>query len=120
MTSRILRPTRRGVLQGLGASAIASGLATPALASGRPIKIGFVTPQTGPLAIFAEPDDFVLNQFRSQLADGLMINGTKHPVEFIVKDSQSSSRSSFLRMRSISSPPLRRPTPPTLSQTRRS
>ncbi|NRB05694.1 MAG: ABC transporter substrate-binding protein [Rhodobacteraceae bacterium] len=91
MTSRILRPTRRGVLQGLGASAIASGLATPALASGRPIKIGFVTPQTGPLAIFAEPDDFVLNQFRSQLADGLMINGTKHPVEFIVKDSQSSS-----------------------------
>ena len=117
MTSRILRPTRRGVLQGLGASAIASGLATPALASGRPIKIGFVTPQTGPLAIFAEPDDFVLNQFRSQLADGLMINGTKHPVEFIVKDSQSrSNRASSVAQELI----FRRPTPPTLSQTRRS
>lgn len=91
MTHSLIKPSRRSVLKGIGATALAGGLATPALASGRPIKIGFVTPQTGPLAIFAEPDDFVLGQFRSQLADGLMINGTKHPVEFIVKDSQSSS-----------------------------
>ncbi|NOD93166.1 ABC transporter substrate-binding protein [Ruegeria sp. HKCCD4884] len=91
MTNRLFRPTRRGVLQGIGASALVSGLATPALASGRPIKIGFVTPQTGPLAIFAEPDNFVLGQFRKELEGGLMINGAKHPVEFIVKDSQSSS-----------------------------
>jgi len=96
MPKRFKQPTRRKVLQGLGASALgasafASGFAAPALASGRPIKIGFVTPQTGPLAIFAEPDDFVLGQFRKALEGGLMINGTKHPVEFIVKDSQSSS-----------------------------
>ena len=91
MTRTFISPNRRTVLKGLGATAMATGLATPALAKARPIKIGFVTPQTGPLAIFAEPDNFVLNQFRTQLADGLMINGTKHPVEFIVKDSQSSS-----------------------------
>lgn len=91
MPARLITPNRRQVVQGLGATALVGGLATPALASRRPIKIGFVTPQTGPLAIFAEPDDFVLNQFRTQLADGLMINGTRHPVEFIVKDSQSSS-----------------------------
>ncbi|MEM1401054.1 MAG: ABC transporter substrate-binding protein [Pseudomonadota bacterium] len=84
--------SRRTVLKGVGATALASsGLAAPAIAQSRPIKIGFVTPQTGPLAIFAEPDEFVLNQFRTQLADGLSINGSKHPVEFIVKDSQSSS-----------------------------
>ena len=91
MNRQLITPTRRTVLKGLGAATLSTGLAAPALASGRPIKIGFVTPQTGPLAIFAEPDDFVLGQFRNQLADGLMINGTKHPVEFIVKDSQSSS-----------------------------
>lgn len=82
---------RRTVLKGMGAAALASAFPMPAIAQARTLKIGFVTPQTGPLAIFAEPDDFVLNQFRTQLADGLMINGTRHPVEFIVKDSQSSS-----------------------------
>lgn len=83
--------SRRTVLKGIGATALASGLASPAIARTRPIRIGFVTPQTGPLAIFAEPDAFVLDQFRTRLGDGLMINGTRHPVEFIVKDSQSSS-----------------------------
>ncbi len=91
MTNFFRSPSRRTVLKGLGATAFANGLAAPALAQGRPIKIGFVTPQTGPLAIFAEPDNFVLNQFKKQLQGGLMINGSKHEVEFVVKDSQSSS-----------------------------
>ena len=85
---------RREVLRGagaLGATVASAGLASPALAQSRPIKIGFVTPKTGPLAIFAEPDDFVLNQFRAALAEGLRINGARHPIEFVVKDSQSSS-----------------------------
>ncbi|MCB1355281.1 MAG: ABC transporter substrate-binding protein [Maritimibacter sp.] len=88
------RFTRRGFLQATGATGLvtaAGGLGTPALAQGKPIKIGFVTPQTGPLAIFAEPDAFTLESFAKQIGDGIMINGTKHPVEFIVKDSQSSS-----------------------------
>lgn len=91
MKKHFITPSRRTVLKGLGASALTSGLAAPALASTRPIKIGFVTPQTGPLAIFAESDTFVLNQFKKQLEGGLMINGSKREVEFIVKDSQSSS-----------------------------
>jgi branched-chain amino acid transport system substrate-binding protein len=74
-----------------GLAASASGLALPAYAANKPIKIGFVTPQTGPLAIFAEPDAFTLAQFKKKIGDGIMINGAKHPVEFIVKDSQSSS-----------------------------
>ncbi|WP_371158294.1 ABC transporter substrate-binding protein [Jannaschia sp. 2305UL9-9] len=78
-----------------GASAAALGAAAvlprPALAAGRTVRIGFVTPQTGPLAVFAEPDAFVLSQFRNGLSDGLDIAGTVHPVEIIVRDSQSSS-----------------------------
>ncbi len=75
---------------GRGALALAStALATPALARERIVKIGFVSPRSGPLAVFAEPDDFVLGQFREGLKDGLKIGGKTYPVEFVVKDSQS-------------------------------
>ncbi|MGB0747558.1 MAG: ABC transporter substrate-binding protein [Magnetospiraceae bacterium] len=86
--------TRRDFVKGVGAAGVlaaTSGLAAPAIAAPKTIKIGFVTPQTGPLAIFAEPDAFVLDQFKKKIGDGIMINGAKHPVEFIVKDSQSNS-----------------------------
>ncbi len=74
-----------------GAAFATSRFPMPALAQAKPIKIGFVSPQTGPLAIFAEPDAFTLQQFAKKIGDGIMINGSKHPVEFIVKDSQSNS-----------------------------
>ncbi|MDJ0880912.1 MAG: ABC transporter substrate-binding protein [Gammaproteobacteria bacterium] len=86
--------TRRDFLKMAGAAGIATasaGLSAPAIAAPKTLKIGFVSPQTGPLAIFAEPDAFMLNQFAKQIGAGLMINGTRHPVEFIVKDSQSNS-----------------------------
>jgi len=85
--------SRRGFIKATGATGLiaASGLASPALAKAKKLKIGFVTPQTGPLAIFAEPDQFTLNQFAKKIGDGLMINGSKHEIEFIVKDSQSNS-----------------------------
>ena len=77
----------RGALA-LGAAAL---LPRAARAEDRVIRIGFVTPQTGPLAVFAEPDNFVLEQFRKGLAGGLEINGETWAVEIIVKDSQSNS-----------------------------
>jgi branched-chain amino acid transport system substrate-binding protein len=60
-----------------------------AFAAGRTVKIGYVTPRTGPLAPFAEADAFVIDQFKSQFGTGIAINGVKYPVEIIVKDSQS-------------------------------
>tara|TARA_R110000751_G_scaffold234229_3_gene335527 strand:+ start:149954 stop:151237 length:1284 start_codon:yes stop_codon:yes gene_type:complete len=86
--------TRRTVLRTAGAAgalAAIGGFPMPAIAKPKTIRIGFVTPQTGPLAIFAEPDRFVLEQFKTAIGNGVMINGSKHPVEFIVKDSQSNS-----------------------------
>lgn len=56
---------------------------------GRTIKIGYVSPQTGPLAAFGEADQFVLDTITELLADGIEINGVTHPIEIIVKDSQS-------------------------------
>jgi branched-chain amino acid transport system substrate-binding protein len=57
----------------------------------RTIKIGLVTPTTGPLAAFSEPDAFVLREFKKAMAGGIKIGGHVHGVEVIVKDSQSSS-----------------------------
>lgn len=60
-----------------------SGLAMPAIAQGTKIKLGYVTPQTGPLAAFAEADAFIIDGFRAAAqAAGL-------DIDVIVKDSQS-------------------------------
>jgi branched-chain amino acid transport system substrate-binding protein len=59
-------------------------------AKGRAIKLGYVSPQTGPLAGFGEADSFILDGVRAALKDGLMIGGTSYPVTIIAKDSQSS------------------------------
>ncbi len=88
MTNRI---SRRDFGRGAAAIAGLAALPTRAFAAGDTIKIGFVTPQTGPLAVFAESDAFVLEQFRTALSDGLEIAGKTYNIEIIVKDSQSSS-----------------------------
>jgi branched-chain amino acid transport system substrate-binding protein len=83
--------SRRTVLKGMGAAA-AGTLATPAIAQSRPLKVGFVHPETGPLGAVAGGNDFVLSNVRNALANGLaMDGGTNRAVEIIVKDSQSSS-----------------------------
>src|SRR5215468_4047710 len=73
-----------------GGMALAAPVAAPAVrAQAKPIKLGYVSPQTGPLAAFAEADNFVLGQFRQAMASGMSIGNQKRPVEVIVKDSQS-------------------------------
>ena len=87
--------SRRQVLKTIGGTGVglAAGglLSAPAVHAAKAFKIGFVTPQTGPLAIFAEPDEFVLAQIREAVKGGINVSGTSYPVEIIVKDSQSSS-----------------------------
>jgi branched-chain amino acid transport system substrate-binding protein len=59
--------------------------------SGRTIKIGYVTPETGSLAPFGQADAFVIQQIRQYLTKvgGVRIGGKRYPVEIITKDSQS-------------------------------
>jgi branched-chain amino acid transport system substrate-binding protein len=89
---------RRLALKGLGATALVGGIEVLAKASeaaaatkSKTIKIGYVTPSTGPLADFAGPDKFVISLIRasSQFAKGMTIGGTKYKIQVIVKDSQS-------------------------------
>lgn len=57
------------------------------------VTVGYVTPQTGPLAAFGEADAFVLAQMESYFADNpLTIGGEEHVVEILVKDSASDSQ----------------------------
>jgi len=87
------KPTRRRFLQlsgaGLGAAALAGAIGRPALAKDKVIRLGYVSPQTGPLAPFAEADAFVVGGVREALKGGLTIGGKSYPVEIVVKDSQS-------------------------------
>ena len=76
--------TRRKFLHSTAATGLtlaASGLAAPAIAQGAKIKLGYVSPQSGPLAGFAESDAYNIEAFLASEA------GKNFDV--IVKDSQS-------------------------------
>ncbi len=62
----------------------------PAEAQSRVIKIGHVSPRTGPLAGFGEADNFILEQVRALLGKGIQVAGKTYRVQIISKDSQSS------------------------------
>jgi branched-chain amino acid transport system substrate-binding protein len=91
--SRVAGMTRREALMGLGGAAatfgLSSSLAAPALAGENVLRIGYISPQTGPVAPFAESDPFMLKQVREVLAKGLTINGTTYQVEIHDVDDQS-------------------------------
>ena len=83
---------RRRVLQGMAGGIAAAGGLTwfgPAVHAAKTIKIGYVSPKSGPLAAFAEADDFVLGEFRKVVKDGLKLESQVYQVEVVTKDSQS-------------------------------
>jgi branched-chain amino acid transport system substrate-binding protein len=58
------------------------------------IKIGFVSPRTGPAAGFGEPDAYALGLARNAFASGLDIGGKHYDVQIIDKDGQSNPQRS--------------------------
>jgi branched-chain amino acid transport system substrate-binding protein len=53
------------------------------------IKVGFISPRSGPLAGFGEGDPFVLDLARKTLAKGFAIGGKTYAVEVVDRDTQS-------------------------------
>ncbi|MXX88925.1 MAG: ABC transporter substrate-binding protein [Boseongicola sp. SB0665_bin_10] len=86
-----LGTTRRRVLGGLATTVAAPALlaSTRAYAANPTIRVGHVSPRTGPLAGFAEADEHVLQGIEAAFADGISNNGKSYGVEIISKDSQS-------------------------------
>ena len=78
---------RRHFTQAMAATAAVG--ATPLAWANDTVKIGYVSPQTGPLAPFGEADRWVIDQMKTAFKDGIVIGGKKHAVEIVLKDSQS-------------------------------
>jgi len=87
--------TRRAFISsagyGAGALALAAPLSwsAPAFAADGALKVGFVSPLTGPLAGFGQTDPYILSLVRKALEPGVMIGGKRYSVEIIDKDTQS-------------------------------
>ena len=95
--------SRRTLLRGTGAGALALGAGGMLAACGSGLKgsgpsgstgtitIGFITPLTGSLAGFASGDKFVLSQIRQSpvYKNGIKIGGKTYKIAINVQDSQS-------------------------------
>lgn len=71
-----------------GAALALSGRAAFAQ-SGDTLKVGFISPRTGPLGGFGETDGYVLDLARKALANGLQVGGKTWKVEILDQDTQS-------------------------------
>jgi branched-chain amino acid transport system substrate-binding protein len=90
MSHETYKRQRRAVIRAASASGVT--LALPVLASAqsaRALKIGYVSPQTGPLAPFGEADKWVIAGLGPTLKEGVAVAGRKHAVSVVLKDSQS-------------------------------
>src|SRR5215472_14439799 len=95
--------TRRSMLRGVGAGAVATGAGgvlaacssgskgSTAASSTSTITLGYVAPFTGSLSGFASADHFVIDTIRNSpgYATGFSVGGKTYPVNIIVTDSQS-------------------------------
>ncbi|MGY3234142.1 MULTISPECIES: ABC transporter substrate-binding protein [unclassified Bradyrhizobium] len=89
----IADPARRDFLKAAAALTAGATLGSTGrawAAADKKIRVGYISPKTGPFAPFAEADDFILDQVRKSLAGGLTVGGSKYEVEIIARDDQSS------------------------------
>lgn len=78
--------------QGVSETAGATTTASAGVESGEEIKLGFVTPLTGPKAAFGIPDKYCKERAEEAIGDGLVCgDGKKHPVTISMLDCQSDS-----------------------------
>ncbi|MBB3523784.1 ABC transporter substrate-binding protein [Rhizobium sp. BK456] len=82
--------TRRSFIASAAAGSAALALSgRTAFADGDTLKVGFISPRTGPLGGFGETDGYVLDLARKALANGLQAGGKTWKVEILDQDTQS-------------------------------
>ena len=81
-------PSRRQMVAGLGAAAIATA-GGRAFAADGVLKVGFISPRTGPLGGFGQTDGYVLDVARKALVKGFAAAGNTYDVQIIDQDTQS-------------------------------
>ncbi|HWT56669.1 MAG TPA: ABC transporter substrate-binding protein [Rhizobium sp.] len=83
--------TRRSFIASAAAGTAALALSgrTAFAESGDTLKVGFISPRTGPLGGFGETDGYVLDLARKALANGLQVGGKTWKVDILDQDTQS-------------------------------
>lgn len=83
--------TRRSFIASAAAGSAALALSgrTAFAESGDTLKVGFISPRTGPLGGFGETDGYVLDLARKALANGLQVGGKTWKVDILDQDTQS-------------------------------
>jgi branched-chain amino acid transport system substrate-binding protein len=84
-----------------GAAALAGCGTSSPLGDRQTVRLGYVSPQSGTLSAFGEADSFVLEGVNGAFRNGLQIGGRSHPVEILVRDSQSSPERAGLVARDL-------------------
>lgn len=115
--------SRRQVLIGGAVAGAALMLGSPSiLAAGasEEIRVGWISPQSGGLALLANQDPYILQLARDALAKGITVHGKRYRVTILERDSQSSpARASQLAQELISQQHvqliLAQPTPETVN-----
>ena len=75
--------SRRALIVGAGVGGVAlatTGRGAFAADAEKVLKVGFISPRSGPLAGFGQGDLFVLGLARKSLANGFTIGGTTYKV----------------------------------------
>jgi len=80
--------SRRDLLLGAGAAAVAAALPARAAAADV-IKIGYVSPRSGGMASVVATDGFMMEQARAALKSGLTIGDKTYEVQILDRDTQS-------------------------------
>ena len=82
--------TRRHFLAAGAATGLALSLGTRvAFAQDATLKVGFISPRTGPLGGFGQTDGYVLEVARKALEGGIELGGKRYAVEILDRDTQS-------------------------------
>ena len=82
--------SRRTFMAGTAATGLALTLGTSAaFAQDATLKVGFISPRTGPLGGFGQTDGYVLDLARKSLQSGIEIGGKTYGVEVLDRDTQS-------------------------------
>jgi len=91
MTERKNGLSRRGfmVSSAAAAGAAAFGLSSNSAQAADTIKVGFISPRTGPLGGFGEGDGYILDLARKAIANGFKVGDKTYQVTIIDQDTQS-------------------------------
>ena len=91
MTEQRTGLTRRGFLasSAAAAGALALSAGTNSAQAADTLKVGFISPRTGPLGGFGEGDGYVLDLARKAVANGLKVGDKTYAVTIVDQDTQS-------------------------------